>query len=206
MPSVVPAQPPKPSERLESDALSQHLAARIRFERQKRGWSLQNLAEHSGVSRAMISKIERLEASPTATTLSRLGSAFGFSISELLSEETDPKTRLARRKDQQVWRDPETGYQRRSVSPSSGMPLQLIEVILPPKTHVSFPAIAYLHLHQQIWVRQGQLTFLEGSERHELNQGDCLQLAGAQDCVFKNSSNSKECRYVVALIVNGGRK
>ena len=191
----------QPTTDYDSDDLSAGLAKRIHFERKKRSWSLQDLAGYSGVSRAMISKVERLEASPTAATLSRLGSAFGLSLSELLSDNTNPKARLAKRKDQQVWQDPETGYTRRAVSPAAGMPLQLIEVTLPPKARVSFPAVAYVHLHQQIWVFQGQLTFLEGAEQYELSQGDCLQLKGAQDCVFKNSSSAKDCRYLVALIV-----
>ncbi len=53
------------------------IAERIRLEREDRGWSLSELAERSGVSKAMISKIERCEASPTATVLGRLSGAFG---------------------------------------------------------------------------------------------------------------------------------
>jgi transcriptional regulator with XRE-family HTH domain len=45
------------------------IANRIRVEREQRSWSLADLSERSGVSRAMISKIERNEASPTATVL-----------------------------------------------------------------------------------------------------------------------------------------
>jgi transcriptional regulator with XRE-family HTH domain len=50
------------------------IANRIRVEREQRSWSLADLSERSGVSRAMISKIERNEASPTATVLGRLSS------------------------------------------------------------------------------------------------------------------------------------
>ena len=61
------------------------LAARIALERQARDWSLGDLAERSGVSKAMISKIERGEASPTATILGRLSGAFGLTLSALLA-------------------------------------------------------------------------------------------------------------------------
>jgi hypothetical protein len=121
-------------------------------------------------------------------------------MSELLLSGEPGDERLSRRREQQVWQDPATGYRRRTVSPLAGMPLQLVEVSLPAGKKVKFPALSYSALHQQIWVLEGKLTFHEGSERHELGPGDCLQLAGARDCAFKNGSGSA-CRYVVALIV-----
>src|ERR1700684_1617908 len=57
---------------------------RLRSERQGRGWSMDRLAEASGVSRAMISKIERGESSPTAVVLGKLSAALELSVSELL--------------------------------------------------------------------------------------------------------------------------
>jgi len=53
------------------DNINQRISARIRLEREARGWSLSELAERAGVSRAMIHKIERAESSPTATLLAR---------------------------------------------------------------------------------------------------------------------------------------
>jgi hypothetical protein len=148
----------------------------------------------------MISKIERCESSPTTVVLGRLSGAFGLSMSELLLSGDSNERRLSRKAEQQIWKDPATGFTRRAVSPRAGMPLQLVEVSLPARTKVRFPAVSYSALHQQIWLLEGKLTFHEGSERHELNPGDCLQLAGAQDCAFENLSRSA-CRYVVALIV-----
>ncbi len=61
------------------------LARRLRLEREARGWSLGDLAARSGVSKAMISKVERAEASPTAVLLGRLSGAFGLTLSTLLA-------------------------------------------------------------------------------------------------------------------------
>ena len=97
--------------------------------------------------------------------------------------------------------DSQTGYTRRAVSPAAGMPLQMVDVTLPPKTKVAFPALAYRMLHQQIWVLRGRLRFREGSEIYDMAPGDCLQLEGTADCVFENCSRSKRCRYAVALVV-----
>ena len=67
------------------DNLNQRISARIRIERESRGWSLSELAERAGASRAMIHKIERGESSPTASMLGRLSGAFGISMSTLIA-------------------------------------------------------------------------------------------------------------------------
>jgi transcriptional regulator with XRE-family HTH domain len=177
------------------------LAARIRLERTARDWSLDHLAKRAGVSRAMISKIERQECSPTATILGRLSGAFGISMSALLANAEADGRRLLRFAEQQVWIDPQTQYLRRAVSPLTGAPLQLVEVELPPGAKLTFPAKAYSFLHQQLWILSGRLHFTEGSVVHQLHRGDCLQLGHPQDCTYENPSTTASCRYLVAVIV-----
>src|SRR5215831_5396715 len=93
------------------DDLDSRLGARIKLERERRGWSLTDLAGRSGVSRAMINKVERGEASPTASLLGRLSGAFGLTLSALLARtEMGRAGRLARAHDQLSWTDPTTGY------------------------------------------------------------------------------------------------
>ena len=70
---------------MEPSDLTASLAARLRAEREERGWSIAEMAERSAVSRAMISKVERAEASPTAARLGRLASALGLTLSTLLA-------------------------------------------------------------------------------------------------------------------------
>ena len=176
------------------------LAARVRLERTSREWSMDELAQRAGVSRATISKIEREECSPTAVILGRLSGAFGISMSTLLAHAESDSRRLLRYEEQQVWTDPETGYVRRAVSPVSGAPLQLVHVELPPRAKVTFPANAYRFLHQQIWILSGRLIFWEGQVEYDLRKGDCLQLGSPADCTFENRSASASCRYLIALI------
>src|SRR6266478_9007342 len=68
-----------------SSDLTLAIARRLRAEREARGWTIADLAALSGVSKAMISKIERAEASPTAMLLGRLSGAFGLTLSRLLA-------------------------------------------------------------------------------------------------------------------------
>ncbi|MBC2772878.1 helix-turn-helix transcriptional regulator [Rhizobium sp. AQ_MP] len=178
------------------------IAERIRLERETRGWSLAELAARSAVSKAMISKVERCEASPTATVLGRLSGAFGLPLSVLLALAEREGERLARRMEQPVWTDPETGYTRRTLSPHNGGQLELLEVVLPPGVRIPYPASAFSFQHQQIYVLDGRLDFIEGSRSHALSAGDCLQLGAPCDCVFINASD-EAIRYLVALTRRG---
>ena len=114
------------------DSAADGIARRIRLEREARGWSLADLGERSGVSKAMISKVERGEASPTAVLLGRLSGAFGLTLSVLLARAEAGGSRLTRAADQARWTDPGTGYVRRQVSPASDMTAELICRELPP--------------------------------------------------------------------------
>ncbi|EJL93759.1 helix-turn-helix transcriptional regulator [Pantoea sp. BIGb0393] len=180
------------------DQLSARIGQKVRQEREKRGWSLTDLAQNSGVSRAMIHKIERGESSPTATLLARLSGSFDMSMSQLLALTEMRSGTLVKYENQAVWQDPETGYIRRHVSPGQ-MPVDLVSVELPPNTAVPMPAISYLSRRQLIWVIEGKLSFEEGTHTFEMLTGDCLELGDPADCVFRNDTD-EVCRYAVIVL------
>jgi len=183
------------------DEIDKRIGARIRIERESRGWSLTELAERSAVSRAMIHKIERGESSPTATLLGKLSGAFSLSMSTLMARAEMQQGRFLKKEDQPVWVDPQTGYERRHVSPKSDLPLDLVRIELPAGADVPMPASAYAFMRQLIWVLEGELIFLEGDARHRMSAGDCLELGPPTDCVFKNESD-RPCIYAVLVLRN----
>ena len=174
------------------------IARRVREERRRREWSLDELARHAGVSKAMLSKLERGESSPTAALLGRIGGALSLTLGQLLADAEAPRARLLRRDEQALWKDPRTGYLRRQVSPVSDLPMQMVEVELPAGAEVAFPASAYAFIRQLIWVLSGTLEFVEGATTHRLRPGDCLELGAPADCVFRNPGRGA-CRYVVVV-------
>jgi transcriptional regulator with XRE-family HTH domain len=188
---------------MDTPALDTLLAARIRREREARGWSIATLAEASGVSRAMISKVERAEASPTAALLGRLSGAFHLTVSALLAraEADAAPSRIARAAEQPVWTDPDSGYRRRAVSPPGAEP-ELVEVKLPPGARIAYTAdsVAFLRGHV-VWVLAGRLAVEEGPGQSLLAAGDCLafDLMAPQGHAYRNPSASRPCRYLVAL-------
>ncbi len=180
------------------DDLASRLAERLRLEREGRGWSISDLATRSSVSRAMISKIERGEASPTAVLLGKLSGAFSLTVSTLLARAEGNRNRLRRAADQPEWRDPASGYVRRALSPPNDGALELTAVELPPGASVAYPANAYAFIRQQILVQIGTLYFEEGAGLHRLEAGDCLELGAPADCVFRNEG-AQLCRYLVVV-------
>ena len=179
------------------DDPSSRIAGRLRLERSSRGWSLADLAERSGVSKATISKIEREEVSPTAVILVRLAGAFDLTLAGLLLG-AEGQGRLIRAIEQPVWRDPETGYLRKQVFSRPDHPVEIVRVELPPRQRVTLPASSYAHIRQLVWVQTGSLVITEGGQRHLLGAGDCLGFGPPVETTFANET-SAPCVYVVAL-------
>jgi transcriptional regulator with XRE-family HTH domain len=180
------------------DDTGARIARRVRLERDARGWSLADLAERSGVSKATISKIEREEMSPTAVILVRLAGAFDLTLAGLLLRAEGERDRLARAADQPVWQDPDTGYLRKQVFSRPDHPVEVAQIELPAGERVVMPASSYAHIRQAVWVQAGQLTIHEGGERHQLGTGDCLGFGPPSDVTFANES-AASCTYLVVL-------
>ena len=182
--------------------LAQHsdarIAHRLRLERDARAWSLADLAERSGVSKAAISKIERQETSPTAVILVRLAGAFDLTLAGLLLRAEGEGKRLSRFAHQPVWRDPGTGYMRKQLFCRPDHPVEIAQVELPAGQCVMFPASSYAHIRQVIWVQMGDLVILEDGERHLLSAGDCLGFGPPSEVTLANET-ARSCTYLVVL-------
>jgi transcriptional regulator with XRE-family HTH domain len=163
-----------------------------------RGWSLANLANRSGVSKATISKIEREEVSPTAVILVRLAGAFDLTLAGLLLRAEGEGERLSRAAEQTVWRDPETGYLRKQVFCRPDHPLEVVQIELPAGQRVVLPASSYAHIRQVVWVLTGDLVIVEGGDRHLLRAGDCLGFGPPSEVTLANET-AAPCVYLVVL-------
>ncbi len=175
-------------------ALGQMLKAR----RQQRDWTLEQFARASGVSRAMISKIERGEVSPTAATLARLAAGLGTSMASLFPAPGPAHAPLSRWEDQSDWRDPASGYIRRNVSPS-GAAAEIVYVTFPAGGRVVFDNhTASRAIEQQVWVLEGQIEMTIGDDLTLLGTGDCLLMRLEHPITFRNPTGNPS-RYAVIL-------
>lgn len=179
------------------------LGLRLRDLRRDRAFTLDALASASGVSRAMISRIERGEASPTAALLGRLCAALGISLSGFFAGEgpdARPASPLARRADQATWRDPATGYLRRNVSPRlPGSSLEIVEVTFPPGERVRFDnPWTTRPTEQVVWLFEGALEMTVGEAVHRLAPGDSLHMRLDRPIAYHNPGPGP-ARYAVVL-------
>lgn len=183
------------------DDLNAHIARRVRELRQARGLSLDALASACGVSRSMISLIERGQSSPTAVLLDKLATGLGVTLASLFDRPEGAASPVARREAQPTWRDPQSGYLRRNVSPSGcRSPIQLVEVIFPARARVAYETGARDALvHQQVWVLEGRIDISVGDAVHRLAAGDCLAMQLDSPTVFHNP-HREAARYAVAIV------
>lgn len=165
--------------------------------RGRRGWSLERLAEASGVSRGMLSKIERGEVSATAALLSRVAAALEVPLSELLAPAEVPRA-VQHKADRPRWQDPATGFVRETVSPPlTGSAVEIVEVELPPHARVDYRMPAPPAYTQHLVVLAGTLR-VHLQERHDLARGDALYMVPAGDFSFENTG-ANPCRYLVVM-------
>lgn len=186
--------------------LNSRLAARLRGLRADRGLTLDGLAERAGVSRSMISLVERGESSPTAAVLDRLAAGLGVTLASLFAEEARADASpVARRADQVAWRDPGTGYVRRNLSPPGfPSPMELVEIVLPPGARVAYDPAGRgrtVGISQQVWVLEGRLELSVGGATHALDAGDCLAMRVDGPTAFHNPVDHAT-RYLVALVAD----
>jgi transcriptional regulator with XRE-family HTH domain len=187
----------------ETPDLNERIAERVRKLRAAEGLSLEALATKSGVSRSMISLIERGESSPTAVVLEKLAAGLGVMLASLFdAPETSPAPSgpVARRDDQPEWQDPASGYLRRNVSPPGvPQPMQIVDVHFPPGARVAFETGPRdPRVHQQVWVLEGAIDVTLGAERHRLREGDCLAMQLDRPTMFHNPTR-KPTRYAVVI-------
>jgi len=185
-------------------SLDRRIAGRVRELRAAKALSLEALAGRSGVSRSMISLVERGESSPTAVLLEKLAAGLDVPLASLFDApgaggqaSSDP---VSRRDDQPSWRDPGSGYVRRDVSPPGvPQPMQIVEVRFPAGGRVAFESGGRdVRVHQQVWVLDGTIDVTVGEERHRLREGDCLAMQLDRPTMFHNPTR-RATRYAVVI-------
>ena len=180
--------------------LEQRIARRLSRLRAERKWSLEALAERTGISRATLSRLERAELSPTAAMLGKLCTVYGWTLSRFMAEAETRAPNLVPARDQAEWKDPSSGYRRRIVSPPAPeLRGELVEVRMPPAASVSFDASPIAGLEHHLWMLEGSLTLEVEGAPYWLRAGDCLRYVLAGPTRFKNPGK-REARYLVAMV------
>ena len=179
--------------------IEQRIAAHLKQRRLESGLSLADLAKRSGVSPAMISKVERSAASPTAALLGRLCNGLGVTLSTLIANAEQIPSPLARARDQTTWQDPVTGLTRTTISrDSAASSVEIVRIDLPAEASVSYDAQRYLRYEQQVVPLRGHLHLTVGDKEYQLEPWDCLLMPTNLPLRFHNKGPAS-CRYLVIV-------
>jgi transcriptional regulator with XRE-family HTH domain len=180
--------------------INARIAGRVRALRTELGMTLDALAAKCEVSRSMISLVERGESSPTAVVLEKIATGLRVPLATLFDDASAAPEPLSRRADHTPWRDPQSGYVRRNLSPANfPSPIRMVEVVLPPGAHVAYETGARdISIHQQIWVEEGSVEVTVGDVTHRLVEDDCLAMRLDEPTAFRNRTR-KPARYLVVV-------
>lgn len=164
------------------EMIDRRIAQRLKALRLARDWSLDDLALQSGVSRASLSRLEKAEVSATAQVMGRLCAAFGLTLTGLMAMVEDGFPPLVRGPEQLAWRDPETGFTRRAVSPpAQALRGEVLFCELEAAVRIAYDRPPRPGLEHHLVMTGGELALTVDGVRHDLKAGDCLryQLRGA---------------------------
>ena len=178
---------------------SGRLGVRVKELRKEAGLTLDELAGRSGVSRAMISKLERGEKNPTLVIAARLAEGLGVSLSRLAGVEERREVVLVPKERRMVLRDPETGFERQSLSPTfAGRGVEFLRNVVPEgSTSGDFPGHRK-GVEEHIVVEKGELMATLGGEEYLLREGDALFFEADVPHRFDNAGRG-ECAYYLVI-------
>ncbi|MFZ2280942.1 MAG: XRE family transcriptional regulator [Prosthecobacter sp.] len=170
--------PPKPkaAPSIESspEAINENLGKRVKKLRGDRGWSLEELATASGVSRSMLSEIEREKANPTLTVTFRIARAFGLTLQELIesAEASASKIQVIRASDRaQVYRS-DKQCEIRTLSPINlEKDVEFYEMTLRPGGTLRSQA-HFEGTREFLTVEDGSVRIESDQNSEELGKGD----------------------------------
>ena len=186
------------------------LGASIRALRSEQGLTLEALAEKSGVSRAMLSDIERGAKSPTVRVLAGIATALECPVSQLLGEKPPgpqgPAYTVVRRKDRQVTIEPRTDVERHLLAPSlmrRGVEVDML--VIPGNSRTSlqpYPASAEVHLTSV----RGPIQVRLGNDSFTLDEGDLAQFVPITEATLVNGEKKPARVFMVVDLGRGAQR
>jgi len=186
--------------------INSRIASRVRALRTDRDMTLDDLAAKCDVSRSMISLVERGESSPTAVVLEKIATGLGVPLATLFDDSSASANPVSRSDDRTPWRDPQSGYVRRNISPANfPSPIQIVEIVLPAGARMAYETGGRdVSIHQQIWVQEGSIELTLGSVTYRLSEDDCLAMQLNEPTTFRNRTR-RPARYIVIVATERSR-
>jgi transcriptional regulator with XRE-family HTH domain len=193
-------KPSKTSTTADAESINEDLGRRVKKLRSDRGWSLEELASVSGVSRSMLSEIERERANPTLSVTYRIARAFGLSLQDLIeSADSASSIQVTRADDKaQIFRSDKL-CQIRTLSPLNlEKDIEFYEIRLP--TNGSLASQPHVDgTREFLIVKEGGVNLQSGNFNESLSKGDSATYRADVAHCLTNSGKRESVLFLVVL-------
>ena len=183
-----------------AEAISRHLGGRVKQLRAERQWSLEVLANASGVSRSMLSQIERERANPTLAVTLRIARAFGMGLGELLRmPDAGSGVTVIRAGDQAYHYRSDKDYRIRTLSPLNlEKDVEFYEVQL--QAGCALRSAAHFEgTREFLTVQKGHVRIASAEDAEELHSGDSASYRADVAHAIVNAGKSEAVVYLVVI-------
>ncbi len=183
-----------------ADAINRHLGRRVKQLRSDRGWSLEALASASGVSRSMLSQIEREQANPTLAVTLRIAQAFAMTLGELLqAPNAASSVTIIRAADRAFHYRSDKNCRIRTLSPLNlEKDVEFYEVQLQPGGALR-SAPHFEGTREFLTVQKGQVRVESASDSEILNPGDSANYRADVPHAIVNTGKGEAVLFLVDI-------
>jgi transcriptional regulator with XRE-family HTH domain len=184
----------------EPAGLSGALARTVAALRAERGWSLDNLAGRSGVSKGVLVAVEQGRSNPNLATLARVADAFGVPVTRLLEGADESVVRISGPDEAKVlWRSKAGGSGTIVAATPPPWAAELWRWVLEPGD--AFGGDAHAAATRELaWVESGRLTLTVAGQRYELGPGECARFPGDLAHGYANEGTQQTTLTMVVVI------
>ena len=176
------------------------LCERVRRFRNQRNWTLAQLASHSGVSRSMLSQIERGEVNPTFQIAYRISQAFGISLGQLVDDsEPEAQIEVVKVSERPFDFDAELTSGIRCLHPVYlEKNVELYEIVMEPGARIESTA-HLMGTREFLTVLNGQIEVNSGDQSAQLSKGDSARYPADVAHSLRNIGHDKAEAFLVAV-------
>lgn len=188
---------------LTPEEISGQLSQRVRALRKERGWSLDSLSAACGVSRSMLSQIERGEANPTLAVTVRISQAFGIALGDLVEAPISTSAiEVIRADDRTFHYRSDSECRIRTLSPLQlEKDVEFYEVLLYPEGQLK-SAPHFKGTREFLTVEKGKIKLESGDDSTQLGPGDSASYRVDVPHTIVNTGRGDAVLFLVVIYQN----
>ena len=182
------------------DSISGQISQRVKLLRQQRGWSLEQLATASGVSKSMLSQIERNQANPTLAVTCKIAQAFGMSLADFVEmPSASSAIHVIRADDREHLYRSDDAVEIRTLSPLNlEKDVEFYHVRLKPCGALK-SAAHFQGTREFLTVEQGKVRIQSSNDSAELSKGDSTTYRADVPHAIENLGKGEATVFLVVI-------